>query len=107
MAKRKPKQEPTVSEQDLIDDLEELMLEFDELVKQGDIMTTAKPINKLSDKITKVNENFTVNRYDHGYMVEVGGRNKKGDYVNAKIVAGTIEEVLTLVQEALEMDLDN
>ena len=34
MTKRKTKQEPTVSEQDLIDDLEDLMLEFDELVKQ-------------------------------------------------------------------------
>jgi hypothetical protein len=105
MSKRKVKEEPTVSEQDLIDDLEELMLEFDELVKENK-MATAKPVNKLSDKLTKVNENFSVNRYDNGYMVEVGGRNKKGDYVNAKIVAGTIEEVLVLVNEALEMDLD-
>ena len=105
MPKRKPT--PTVSEQDLIDDLEELMLEFDELVKQGDIMATAKSVNKLSDKLTKVNESFTVNRYDNGYMVEAGGRNKKGDYVNAKIVAGSVDEVLALVKEALEMDLDN
>jgi len=70
-------------------------------------MATAKTVNKLSDKLTKVNENFSVNRYDNGYMVEVGGRNKKGDYVNAKIVASTVSEVLALVQEALEMDLDN
>jgi len=104
MSKRKP--EPTVSEQDLVDDLEELMLEFDQLVKQGDIMT-AKPVKKLSDKLTKVNESFTVNRYDNGFMVEASGRNKKGDYVSAKIVAGSIDEVLDLVQEALEMDLDN
>jgi len=102
----KRKSEPVVSEQDLIDDLEELMLEFDELVKQGDIMATAKSVNKLSDKLTKVNESFTVNRYDNGFMVEAGGRNKKGDYVSAKIVAGSIDEVLTLVKEALEMDLD-
>ena len=70
-------------------------------------MSTAKTENKLSDKLTKVNENFSVNRYDNGYMVEVGGRNKKGDYVNAKIVAGSIDEVLALVKEALDMDLDN
>jgi hypothetical protein len=70
-------------------------------------MATSKTVNKLSDKLTKVNENFSVNRYDNGYMVEVGGRNKKGDYVNAKIVAGTVDEVLALVKEALEMDLDN
>ncbi len=70
-------------------------------------MATAKTVNKISDKLTKVNENFTVNRYDNGFMVEAGGRNKKGDYVNAKIVAGTVEEVLVLVKEALEMELDN
>ena len=58
------------------------------------------------NKLSKVNESITVNRYDNGYMVEVGGRNKKGDYVTAKIVAGTVEEVLALVKEALEMDLD-
>lgn len=107
MAKRKTKQGPTVSEQDLIDDLDALMLEFDELTKQEKNMATAKSVNKLSDKLTKVNESFTVNRYDNGYMVEAGGRNKKGDYVNAKIVAGSIDEVLALVKEALEMDLDN
>ena len=70
-------------------------------------MATTKSVSKLSDKLTKVNENFTVNRYDNGFMVEAGGRNKKGDYVNAKIVAGSVDEVLTLVKEALEMELDN
>ena len=103
----KRKADPLVSEQDLIDDLDALMLEFDELTKQEKNMATAKSVNKLSDKLTKVNESFTVNRYDNGYMVEAGGRNKKGDYVNAKIVAGSVDEVLALVKEALEMDLDN
>lgn len=70
-------------------------------------MATAKTVNKISDKLTKVNENFAVNRYDNGFMIEASGRNKKGDYVNAKIVAGTVEEVLALVKEALEMELDN
>lgn len=70
-------------------------------------MAIAKTVTKISDKLTKVNENFTVNRYDNGFMVEAGGRNKKGDYVNAKIVASTVEEVLALVKEALEMELDN
>lgn len=70
-------------------------------------MATSKSVNKLSDKLTKVNENFTVNRYDNGFMVEAGGRNKKGDYVSAKILCNTLEEVLSLVKEACEMDLDN
>lgn len=107
MSKRKSKLDPLVSEQDLIDDLDKLMLEFDELVKQEKIVATAKPVKVLSDKLVKVNENFSVNRYDNGYMIEVGGRNKKGDYVTAKIVTSTIGEILVLVQEALEMELDS
>lgn len=65
-----------------------------------------KTINKLSDKLVKVNEAFTINMYDNGYMVEVGGRNKKGDYVTAKILITTVEEMLALVKEAAEMDRD-
>ena len=67
----------------------------------------AKTVNKLSDKLTKVNESFTVNMYDNGFMVEVGGRNKKGDYVNAKILCNTLDEMLALVKEAGEMDRDS
>jgi hypothetical protein len=70
-------------------------------------MATAKSVNKLSDKLTKVNESFTVNRYDNGFMVEAGGRNKKGDYVTAKVLCNTLDEVVSLVREACEMDLDN
>ena len=70
-------------------------------------MSTAKPVNKLSDKLTKINESYTVNRYDNGFMVDAGGRDKKGDYVNAKILCNSLEEVLALVKEAGEMDLDN
>jgi len=66
-----------------------------------------KTVNKLSDKLTKVNESFTVNMYDNGFMVEVGGRNKKGDYVSAKILCNTLDEMLALVKEAGEMDRDS
>jgi hypothetical protein len=44
--------------------------------------------------------------YDNGFMVEAGGRNKKGDYVNAKILCNTLDEVVSLVREACEMDRD-
>jgi hypothetical protein len=47
-----------------------------------------------------------VYRYDNGFMVEAGGRNKKGDYVTAKILCNTLDEVLILAKEAGEMDLD-
>ena len=69
-------------------------------------MATAKTVNKLSDKLTKVNESFTINMYDNGYMVEVSGRNKKGDYVTAKIMCNTMDEVVSLVKEAGDMDRD-
>jgi len=66
----------------------------------------AKTVSKLGDKLTKINESYTVYRYDNGYMVEASGRNKKGDYVTAKIMCTTLEEVVALVREADGMDLD-
>jgi hypothetical protein len=66
-----------------------------------------KTVNKLGDKLTKVNESFTINMYDNGFMVEASGRNKKGDYVNAKILCNTLDEMLALVKEAGEMDRDS
>jgi hypothetical protein len=69
-------------------------------------MATAKTVNRLSDKLTKVNDSYTVYRYDNGFMMEAGGRNKKGDYVTAKILCNTLDEVLALVKEAGEMELD-
>jgi len=66
-----------------------------------------KTIQKLSDKLAKINESYTVNMYDNGYMIEAGGRNKKGDYITAKIMCTTMDEVVELVREAGEMDRDN
>ena len=69
-------------------------------------MATKATVSKISDKLTKINESYTVYRYDNGFMMEAGGRNKKGDYVTAKILCNTLDEVLALVKEAGEMDLD-
>lgn len=70
-------------------------------------MATAITVSKIGDKLIKINENFTINMYDNGFMVEAGGRNKKGDYVCAKIMCSTVDEVLNLVREACEMDRDS
>jgi len=70
-------------------------------------MATAKTVTKLGDKLIKVNESFTINMYDNGYMIEVGGRNKKGDYVTAKILTPSVDELVTLVREASEMERDS
>ena len=69
-------------------------------------MATAKQVSNLNDKLVKVNDSFTINMYDNGFMIEVGGRNKKGDYVNAKILCSTIEQLVALVQEASTMERD-
>ena len=70
-------------------------------------MATAKQVSNLSDKLTKVNDSFTVNMYDNGFMLEVGGRNKKGDYTNAKIICSNVEQLQALVQEACTMERDS
>jgi len=62
--------------------------------------------NKLS-KLEKVNESFTVNRYDNGYMIEVGGRDKENDWKTAKVMCATDAELFEVIKEALSMELDN
>lgn len=61
---------------------------------------------KLS-KLAKVNESITLNRYDNGWMVEVGGRDKKEDWKNAKIMCNTEEDLIAVIKEWNTMDLDN
>jgi hypothetical protein len=59
------------------------------------------------NKLAKVNESITINRYDNGWMVEVGGRDSDNEWKNCKIVCNTEEEVLAVVKEYNSMDLDN
>ena len=58
-------------------------------------------------KLAKVNESITINRYDNGWMVEVGGRDAESEWKNCKIVCNTEAEVLDVVKEYNSMDLDN
>jgi len=67
---------------------------------------TKKTISKISDKVVKVSESFTVNMYDNGYMFEVSGRDSDGDYKNVKILAPTVEHMVLLIKEAIEMERD-
>jgi hypothetical protein len=60
---------------------------------------------KLS-KLVKVSESITVYRYDNGWMVEIGGRNKKEDWTNTKTLCNTEEELLALIKEYNTMELD-
>jgi hypothetical protein len=105
MARQKPK----VSEAELAAALEELKQEFETLTTEENQMAKAKAktqgsVNKLGDKLTKVNENFTINMYDNGYMIEVGGRDDEDNWKTAKILVSTVEELLELVREATEIE---
>ena len=51
------------------------------------------------NKLRKVNESFAINMYDNGYMVDVTGRSEDDDWIGAKIVCATIEEVVALIKE--------
>jgi hypothetical protein len=58
-------------------------------------------------KLSKVNESITINRYDNGFMVEVGGRDDNSEWKTAKILCTTEDDMLAVVQEWTTMDLDN
>jgi hypothetical protein len=63
----------------------------------------AKKLNKLS----KVNESFTINRYDNGFMIEVGGRDKESEWKNCKVLCSTEAELFEVIKEALSMEIDS
>jgi hypothetical protein len=58
-------------------------------------------------KLDKVNESITINRYDNGFMVEVGGRDKENDWKSAKILCNTEVEMLDVVKEWNSMEIDS
>ena len=66
-----------------------------------------KSISKIGDKLVKVNESFTVNMYDNGFMFEISGRDKGGDYKTVKITVSELAQLSALVQEATELERDD
>jgi hypothetical protein len=70
-------------------------------------MATKKSVSKISDKLTKVNENFTVQMYDNGYMFEISGRDADNDYKTAKIMVTTVTQLISLIEEAADMERDD
>ena len=107
MAGRKSK----VYEAEMAAALEELKQEFEALTTEENQMAKSKAkvktlgaVNRLSDKLVKVNENFTINMYDNGYMIEVSGRDDEDNWKTSKIIVDTVEELLVLVREATEIE---
>jgi hypothetical protein len=62
-------------------------------------------MSAISDKLVKVNENFSINRYDNGFMIEVGGRDDNDDWKNAKVLCNSEDELIELIREALALPL--
>ena len=59
------------------------------------------------DKLAKVNESISINRYDDGWMIEIGGRDKKEDWKNTKTMCNTEDELIAVIREWNTKDLDN
>lgn len=66
-----------------------------------------KPITKVSDKLTKVNECVNVYFYDNAYMVEVTGRDKNDDWCNVKLVCKDMDEVTKVLQEVETLERES
>ena len=65
-----------------------------------------KSISKISDKLSKVSDSFSVQMYDNGFMFEISGRNSDEDWRSVKILCNTTEQLIALINEATEMTRD-
>jgi len=70
-------------------------------------MTTNRSILKISDKIEKVSDNFSIQMYDNGFMFEISGRTASEDWATAKLIVHDVNGLVSLIKEATEMTRDN
>ncbi len=70
-------------------------------------MAKKPAVNKVSDKLSKVNDSFSVYMYDNGYMVEVSGRDGDNEYKTAKVMCSELAQLAAIVQEITEMPKDD
>lgn len=61
---------------------------------------------KLEDKLSKINDNFTVYMYDNGYMFEISGRDSDDNWVTAKILCQSLDDLQQLIVEASSFERD-
>ena len=64
-------------------------------------------VKTISDKLSKVNESYTINMYDNGFMLEISGKDHNDDWKSAKIMVSSLDELVILIREAAEMERDN
>ena len=65
---------------------------------------TRQPSAKISYKLNKVNDSFTVNMYENGFMVDIGGRDDEDSWCSTKIIATSLDDLIELIREATEID---
>ena len=65
-----------------------------------------KTINKISDKLTTVNDSFTITMYDNGFLIDIGGKVEEDEWRSAKIMVPDVDRLLELVREAVTMPRD-
>ena len=61
---------------------------------------------KIVDKLAKVNEEMTIKMVDNGFVFEINGRGHDEDWKGAKIIVNTVDELVTLIKEAVELPRD-
>lgn len=61
---------------------------------------------KISDKLAKVSDSFSVNMYDNGFMLDISGRTDDEEWGSAKIMCKNIDELVALIKEAGELPRD-
>lgn len=54
---------------------------------------------KIQSKLVKVENNFTVNKYDNGYMIEVYGYDKNDDHKTVRICCTDLDKLLDTIKE--------
>jgi hypothetical protein len=55
--------------------------------------------NKLIDHFTKVNDNYSITNCQNGYVVDVSGQDSSEEWISAKFVFKTIDELKDVVQD--------
>jgi len=58
-------------------------------------------------KLSKVNDSFTINRYDNGWMVEIGGRDKSGEWATTKLLCNTENDLIEIIKEYNQTPIDS
>lgn len=60
----------------------------------------------LNQKLAKVNDSFSINMYDNGFMLEISGRDDNGDWATAKVLCKDMDALFSLIKEAADMERD-